>query len=123
MSNTDSLTDIEVYKLKRRFLYVADKLELDTEGETFLTLIKAITGRAITLKQSTIRYTAIIKEQNSIIAVLESARPHWAKGYSSDGVAAQVSTAALSTLWEMLGVSNQTEAVIKLRNIKEAYNV
>lgn len=46
---------------------------------------------------------------------LEEMRPHWAKGYTSDGVAAQTSFGSLNALWELLGVNNQTDAVIKLR--------
>lgn len=45
------------------------------------------------------------------VKTLESLRPHWAQGYTSDSMAAQASTAALSQLWEMLGATNQTEAV------------
>jgi len=55
------------------------------------------------------------------LAIIESDRPHWAKGYTSDGVAAQVSFGALSTLWHILGVDNQTEAVRKLRMLNAAY--
>lgn len=55
--------------------------------------------------------TAIIAAKNSEITALENLRPHWAKGYSSDSVAAQTVTAALSQLWGILGAANQTEAV------------
>jgi hypothetical protein len=48
---------------------------------------------------------------------LESLRPHWAKGYSSDSVAAQTSAAALSQIWRILEVDNQTAAIQKLREI------
>ncbi|WP_431570230.1 hypothetical protein [Brucella tritici] len=48
------------------------------------------------------------------IDVLESLRPHWAKGYSSDSIAAQAATTALTELWKILGASNQTEAVSKV---------
>lgn len=51
-------------------------------------------------------------------AALESLRPHWAQGYTDDGVAAQAATAALSELWQELGVSNQTDAVAALRKLK-----
>jgi len=54
---------------------------------------------------------AIIAAKNSEITALENLRPHWAKGYSSDSVAAQTVTAALSQLWGILGAANQTEAV------------
>lgn len=46
---------------------------------------------------------------------LEAMRPNWAKGYSSDSIAAQCSANALSSLWELLGAKDQTEAAEKLR--------
>ena len=49
---------------------------------------------------------------------LESLRPHWAKGYSSDGVAAQCATDALNQLWKLLGVSHQTAAVEALKRLQ-----
>lgn len=49
------------------------------------------------------------------LEVVEKQRPYWAKGYSTDSIAAQVSGGALSELWELLGVSNQTDAVEKLQ--------
>lgn len=57
-------------------------------------------------------HVAALTEQHAReIAALESLRPHWAQGYSSDSVAAQASTAALSQLWDMLKVKSQTDAV------------
>lgn len=55
------------------------------------------------------------------VASLEALRPHWAQGYTSDSVAAQASTAALSQLWDMLKVESQTDAVIRLRAVTEAW--
>ncbi|MEB2845904.1 hypothetical protein [Endobacterium cereale] len=54
------------------------------------------------------------------IEILEGLRPHWAKGYSSDSVAAQATTAALNQIWKLLGVENQTSAVMKLRELVTA---
>jgi hypothetical protein len=48
---------------------------------------------------------------------LEKLRPHWAQGYTSDGQAAQAATGALQTLWDMLGATDQTQAVQKLRDL------
>jgi len=50
---------------------------------------------------------------------LEKLRPHWAKGYTSDGVAAQCATGALQSLWDLLGAKHQTEAMQKLRALTE----
>ena len=47
----------------------------------------------------------------------ERLRPHWAKGYTSDSMAAQASTSALSELWTILEVDNQTAAVVRLRQL------
>lgn len=58
-----------------------------------------------------------LEERN---ANLESLRPHWAKGYSSDSIAAQTATSAMMQLWELLGAKHQTEAVSKVRGLKEA---
>jgi hypothetical protein len=62
-----------------------------------------------------------LQELRRTLAVLEAARPHWAKGYTSDGVAAQCLQAALSTLWGLLGVSNQTQAVQAVKNLMRGY--
>jgi len=45
---------------------------------------------------------------------LESMRPHWAEGHTSDSIAAQASTAALSSIWDFLEVDSQTMAMQKL---------
>lgn len=60
---------------------------------------------------------AALREARSTIEVLEAARPHWAQGYTSDGVAAQSATGALSALWKLLGAKHQTEAMAKLREL------
>jgi len=53
------------------------------------------------------------------VAALESKRPHWAEFFSSDSVAAQLTADALTELWGLLGVHNQTEAVEKLKNMNQ----
>jgi len=52
---------------------------------------------------------------------LESLRPVWAQGYSSDSEAAQASAAALSEIWERLGVHNQTAAMQRLNDLLGAH--
>lgn len=54
---------------------------------------------------------------NSKCQTLESLRPHWAKGYSSDSIAAQCQTAALNQIWEHLGVADQTACMEKLHQL------
>lgn len=51
------------------------------------------------------------------IATLEQLRPIWARGWTEDSIAAQTLSAAVSELWKLLGVDNQTEAVIKLKEL------
>lgn len=51
------------------------------------------------------------------VAEAELLRPFWAKGYTSDSIAAQSMSCALAEIWNILGVSNQTEAVGKLRSL------
>jgi len=50
-------------------------------------------------------------------AALEGLRPMWAKGYSSDSVAAQAMASALTQIREELGVKNQTETMELLREL------
>ncbi len=52
-----------------------------------------------------------LAELERSVKTLESLRPHWAQGYTSDSIAAQGSIASLAQLWDMLGATNQTEAV------------
>lgn len=47
--------------------------------------------------------------------ILEQMRPVWAQGWTTDGVAAQVSSNALAELWKLLRVTNQTAAVEHLK--------
>lgn len=51
------------------------------------------------------------------ISVLEKLRPQWARGYSSDSVAAQCATDALVSIFEILNVKDQTSAMTKLREM------
>lgn len=52
-------------------------------------------------------------------SALEKLRPIWAKGYSDESVAAQVASGALVELWTMLGVTDQTAAVLALKGLPE----
>jgi hypothetical protein len=58
-----------------------------------------------------------IADLEAKIVHLESRRPHWAKGYTDDGVAAQSFSNALLTLWAKLGVNDQTAACEKLNEL------
>lgn len=58
----------------------------------------------------------LAREKETVVA-LEGLRPVWAQGWSDDSTAAQASAAALSDLWETLGVDNQTAAVEELAKL------
>lgn len=60
---------------------------------------------------------AELDEAKARIEHLESLRPHWAQGYSTDSIAAQTATSALVSIWKMLGVENQTSAMARLRQL------
>ena len=59
-----------------------------------------------------------ILELRERVVALEKLRPHWAKGYTNDSVAAQMCAAALSNLWEALEVKNQTEAIQQIERLQ-----
>jgi hypothetical protein len=52
---------------------------------------------------------------------LERLRPHWAKGYTSDSVAAQSTITALNQIWSILGVDDQTAAMDRLRQLTTTF--
>jgi len=58
---------------------------------------------------------ALLAEKRN--AAFESLRPQWAQGFTKDSVAAQVSSGALSEIWALLGVDNQTEAIATIRHL------
>jgi hypothetical protein len=51
------------------------------------------------------------------LAAAEALRPQWAMGYTDDSMAAQLSTSALTQIYGVLGVTNQTHCMEKLRAI------
>lgn len=59
--------------------------------------------------------TARADQAEERVRALEALRPVWAMGHTSDSIAAQVNAAALSDIWAMLGVSNQSAAMDVLR--------
>jgi hypothetical protein len=51
------------------------------------------------------------------LAAAEALRPQWAMGYSDDSIAAQLSTSALTQIYGVLGVQNQTQCIEKLHRL------
>lgn len=84
-----------------------------------------VTREAITLNIAAPFLIAVSERDQAIEALqarvdaLEKLRPHWAQGYSSDSIAAQAAGVALSSLWEVLGARNQTEAMMITRTLME----
>lgn len=72
---------------------------------------------AIRLKEERDASAAKLANVEGQLAAVERLRPMWAQGHSTDSVAAQVSAAALTSLWDLLGVGNQTSAVVKLKQL------
>jgi len=64
-------------------------------------------------------HEARIKKLEDELSHLEEMRPFWAKGYSSDSVAAQTATGALSDIWRCLGVKDQTACMYALEELKK----
>jgi len=52
------------------------------------------------------------------LKVTEDMRPQWAQGFTSDSVAAQVTSAALRDIWDLMEVTNQTDCMRRIRILK-----
>jgi hypothetical protein len=52
------------------------------------------------------------------VEALEALRPVWAQGHTNDGLAAQTFGNALSEIWRLLGVRDQTGAVAAIRDLQ-----
>jgi hypothetical protein len=64
-------------------------------------------------------HEARIKKLEDELSHLEEMRPFWAKGYSSDSMAAQTATGALANIWRCLGVKDQTACMYALKELKK----
>lgn len=91
--------------------------ELPAEGQAKREARIMLRGLLNTAADEIERFEAKCAALSRSLAAAEAMRPHWAEGYSSDGVAAQVTATALNGLWDLLGTKNQTEAMAKLRSI------
>jgi hypothetical protein len=49
---------------------------------------------------------------------LEQLRPVWAQGWTKDSMAAQASASALSQIWKLLGVQDQTQAADRIEELE-----
>lgn len=64
-----------------------------------------------------LRVAAAERRVKELDGVLEQLRPVWAQGWTSDSMAAQASASALSALWKALGVTDQTAAMARMRQL------
>lgn len=64
--------------------------------------------------QRLVRHKDSLTEQ---VDVLESLRPVWAHGFTPEGRAEQSACNALSGVWTLLGVTNQTECVQAIQRL------
>jgi len=87
---------------------------LDAIADNFVILADANTRPAtISLMRSR------IKRLEQQLETERSMRPQWAQGFTSDSIAAQSTSTAMHALWNLLGATNQTQAMERLRRLIE----
>jgi hypothetical protein len=91
---------------QRRFMHATHKVRAK-----FLNPITELLGAAADL------VAGEKQRADQAVTTLEVLRPVWAQGWTSDGQAAQASATALAEIWKELGVDNQTEAMIRIREL------
>jgi hypothetical protein len=65
-------------------------------------------------------YQALNRENQRLatqLEAVESLRPNWVKGYTSDSMAAQGATNALQSVWTLLKVKDQTACMLVLQKL------
>lgn len=60
-------------------------------------------------------------ELRNQVEVLESMRPQWAQGYTSDSMAAQSKAVALQQVWDQLGAIHQTQCMSRLKMVVDFF--
>lgn len=76
----------------------------------------------MTMTKQQARIASLEREIERLLARIQAdveLRPMWARGFSSDSIAAQTACGALHSIWKELGVSNQTECMEKLRRLRQ----
>ena len=65
------------------------------------------------------RFICVEKDLQGKVDRLEKLRPHWAKGYTDDSIAAQTYLVALNEVYDALGVKTQTDCMKAIHKLKE----
>lgn len=94
----------------------ADLTTFDGEPLSY-TFAIANLEKFVELLQSQSEPLSEIQKLQDQVEALESLRPVWATGHTSDSVAAQISASDLASVWKALGVTNQTECMQKLAQL------
>lgn len=81
--------------------------------------IESLKGSVRALRQAKEKAEQQLAEAQREIRGIETLRPVWAYGYSSESTATQVTSAALAQVWKALGVTNQTDAMQRLAALRE----
>lgn len=68
-------------------------------------------------QQEYLALALVAEELRTKLEASESMRPQWAKGYTDDSMAAQSKAVALQQIWNHLGVTHQTDCMMKLKSI------
>ena len=90
----------------------------DISDDTLKALLSdTVANYIIDLRQQVVNLEKGNKGNIDKLYRLEKLRPHWAKGYSSDSIAAQSKTDALNSIWSLLKVNNQTHALCKIKSM------
>jgi hypothetical protein len=86
-----------------------------------VTTIDCLAGHCRNLKTNLEEAASAYRGMRKAHEILEKQRPDWAKGHTSDSVAAQVMLDAKLSLWELLEVDSQTLAMQKLPRLIEEH--
>ena len=65
-------------------------------------------------------YDAVKKQVHRLsqqVQVLESLRPVWAMGHTDDDITRSTQAGALAAVWDLLGVSDQTQCMQALKRL------
>jgi hypothetical protein len=117
------LSSVALCNLHREYDKRGDRIEeLDDiirhDRERIVELVTMVNSKDARIEELEAKLAKAIWELKRNNDALEVLRPVWAQGWTNDSNAAQASGAALAQLWNMLGVQDQTQAVVTLAELK-----